>query len=101
MQIKASTIFTTYFPIYYFRFVCFIRSYFKYHISFNTDAVIRQTCVLFYFLGIIYVNETWTRTMFDYGRSYVLEVLAENGIDTTGIRLSATATVTLFITGVS
>ena len=48
MQIKASTIFTTYFPLYYFRFVCFIRSYFKYHISFNTDAVVRQTCVSFF-----------------------------------------------------
>lgn len=50
--------------------------------------------------GNIYVNETWTKPTFDYGISYELVVKAENVKDTTGIVLSATATVTLFLSGV-
>lgn len=52
------------------------------------------------FTGNIYVNETWTKPVFDYGKVFNLQVLAENVVDTTGSRLTATVDVTLFISGV-
>lgn len=51
--------------------------------------------------GNIYVNETWTTQYFDYGMSHTFVVLAENVPDSSGTRLSATASVVLFISGTS
>ncbi|XP_052766684.1 protocadherin-like protein [Mya arenaria] len=50
--------------------------------------------------GNIYVNETW-KPLFQYGVSYNLVVLAENVNDVTGTRQTATASVTILITGTS
>ncbi|KAL4238312.1 bahd acyltransferase [Mactra antiquata] len=49
--------------------------------------------------GNIYVNETWTEPLFDYGVSYELVVLAENIDAYNNGRMTATATVTLFLSG--
>ncbi|XP_053377282.1 cadherin-related family member 2-like isoform X2 [Mercenaria mercenaria] len=49
--------------------------------------------------GNIYVNETWVAPQFNYGISYVLIVKAENVKDEDGTVRSATATVTLFLSG--
>ena len=51
--------------------------------------------------GNIYVNESWPTSLFDYGVTYELIVHAANAVDEDGLRLTATATVSLILPGVS